>query len=164
MLKEYTLSETTLKQSIYIFLSSSSKNNFSLNIAAAYNYIGEGKRLQEKYYDAIEYYEKAIKVLKDQDTNLGLPIFYTNAGLCFYKVNNYNRSKEYILTALKLYSKIDCIWQKSTAYCVYALLMIVEDQMELAIISYKKACKYNNMIKNPSQEELLNEVKGLLEQ
>ncbi|MGH4121290.1 AAA family ATPase [Clostridium sp.] len=162
MLKEYTLSETILKQSIYIFLNSPSKNDFSLNIAAAYNYIGEGKRLQEKYYDAIKYYEKAIQVLKDQNTNVGLPIFYTNAALCFYKVNNHNLSKKYILTALKFYSKIDCIWQKSTAYCVYALLMLVEGQIGLAITNYKKACKYNSMIKNPSQEELLNEVKGLL--
>ena len=164
MLKEYNMSEKTLKQSIDIFSNLESKNNFALNIAAAYNYIGECKRLQEKYYEAIGYYDKAIDTIKDQGTILGLPIFYTNAALCFYKLNNYNCSKEYILTAIKFYSKIDCIWQRSTAYCVYALLLIAEDDRESALSNYKKALKYNNMMKNPSDEEILNELKELLMQ
>ncbi|WP_291633639.1 BTAD domain-containing putative transcriptional regulator [Clostridium sp.] len=164
MLEEYNMAEKTLNQSIHIFSNIDSKNNFSLNIAAAYNYIGESKRLQKKYYEAIGYYDKAIEVLKAPETILGLPIFYTNAGLCFYKVNDYDHSKKYILTALRLYSKIDCIWQRCTAYCVYALLMIVEDDRASAITNYKKACKYNNMMKNPSDEEILNKLKELLGQ
>jgi len=164
MLKEYNMSEKTLMKSIDILSNLESRNNFSLNIAAAYNYIGECKRLQEKYYEAIDYYDKAIDTIKDQGTILGLPIFYTNAALCFYKLNNYNCSKEYILTAIKFYSKIDCIWQRSTAYCIYALLLIEEDERESAISNYKKALKYNNMMKNPSDEEILNELKELLMQ
>lgn len=164
MLKEYNMSEKTLMKSIDIFSNLESSNNFSLNIAAAYNYIGESKRLQKKYYEAIGYYDKAIETLKDQDTILGLPIFYTNAGLCFYKVNDYNSSKEYILTAIKLFSKIDCSWQRSTAYWVYALLLIAEDHRESAITNYKKALKYYNMMKNPSDVEILNELKNLLKQ
>ncbi|MBU3188200.1 AAA family ATPase [Clostridium bowmanii] len=164
MLKEYNISEKTLKQSINIFTKIESKNNFSLNIAAAYNYIGESRRLQSKYHEAICYYDKAIATLKNQETILGLPIFYTNAGLCFYKMKNYTCSKKYILTALKLYSKIDCIWQRSTAYCVYTLLMIAEEDTQSAITNYKRACKYNNMMKNPSEKELLNELKELLGQ
>ncbi|WP_431111732.1 hypothetical protein, partial [Winogradskyella poriferorum] len=73
--------EKILNESIAIFnVTEQVANKYSLNIAAAYNYIGEIRRFNKKFPEAMEYYDKAIKICEDKNALSSLVVFNINAG------------------------------------------------------------------------------------
>ncbi|OAA92184.1 AAA family ATPase [Clostridium ljungdahlii] len=107
--------ESLLKEAIGLFDNLKNKEKYILNIAAAYDFIGESKMLKKQYDQAIRYYELAINICLERDVNLGLPIFYTNAGEALYKIGYYKKAYNYIKKALSLYDKLNFVWGRAKA-------------------------------------------------
>lgn len=143
---EYEEAESLLKESIIIFERLNQRQNiYSLNIAAAYNYIGEIKRLNEDFEEAIKYYDEAIAICKRKGVIRGLAIFYTNAGRCAIENNDYQKGEGYLKDALYLYNKINILSGRAIAESLMALINIRRDNYNDALKLLKDAEKHGNI-------------------
>ena len=158
MLGEYDKGEELLKQSIEIFDTKQYREKYLLNIAAAYNYIGEGKRKNKQFLEALKYYNQAINFCEDKKITRGLPIFCTNAGQANYDIGNYTKAKEYFYKALQMTTEFDSVWGRSTAHGYLSLILVKEGKYHQALEEFKKAIEDANKLKNPYENGLINKV------
>lgn len=114
--------EKVLKEAIALFQKLMNKEKYALNIAAAYNFIGESKMIKKEYDKAIDYYEKAINICNERELRLGLPIFYSNAGQALYEIGNYDKAYNFIKKALKLYDELNFVWGRERTKKLYNIL------------------------------------------
>ena len=126
--------EKILKEAINLFINLKNKEKYILNIAAAYDFIGESKMIKKQYNEALNYYELAINICKERDMKLGLPIFYTNAGEALYEMESYDRAYNYVKKAIILYEELNFIWGRAKANDLYSLLLVKNNK-------YKKKSK-----------------------
>lgn len=152
--------EETLKHSIEVFEALKEKDNYVLNIAAAYNYIGDSKRLNKNFEEASHYYKKALQLCENKKELRGLTIFYRNAGLAAFEMKDLINAKGYFDTALTLYQQLDVLWGKSTVHGYLALLLIVENNYEGALRHLKEAEACARKIKSPYEIGLVYRVKA----
>ncbi|SDL10898.1 tetratricopeptide repeat protein [Natronincola ferrireducens] len=156
----YEEGEELLKEAIIIFNSLSDSYKYLLNIAAAYNFIGESKRHSQRFEEAVEYYKKAIAICQEKKIVRGLAIFQINAGLAYLAMEENQKAKEYFNKALKIYKKLDFLWGRSIAYGHLALLLIKEKQYEEALQYLLKAEINAEKLKSPYEIALVLRVKA----
>ncbi len=77
---------------------------YTINIAGAYNYIGETYRLEGDFQTAYEYYDQAIVYNKSFGRYPGAAIFYTDYGIAAFQDGNPEVARELLLYAERLYS------------------------------------------------------------
>ncbi|MBV7274776.1 AAA family ATPase [Clostridiaceae bacterium UIB06] len=118
--------EKILKKAIDLFNNLGNKERYILNIAAAYDFIGESKMVKKEYDEALKYYELAINMCIERDIRLGLPIFYTNAGQALYEIGQYNEAYNYISKALELYGELNFVWGRDKADNLHEILLRTE--------------------------------------
>ncbi len=155
---EYEEGEKFLKESIYIFLDKEDK--YILNIAAAYNYIGEIRRHKKQFVDALDYYEKAIGICNDKKIIRGIALFHTNAGQAAFDKGEHKKAKDYFEKALGLYEKIDSLWGRAISSGYMSLLSIKEDAYHEGIQYLKEADKYSKKLKSPYEQGIVYRVKA----
>lgn len=114
--------EKLLKEAIDLFNNLKNKEKFVLNVAAAYNFIGESKMIKKQCSEALKCFELAISMCKERDVKLGLPIFYTNAGQALYEMELYDKAYNYIKKALALYHELNFVWGRARANNLYDML------------------------------------------
>ena len=107
--------EKILKEAIVLFDNLRNKEKYILNVAAAYDFIGESKMIKKQYNEAFNYYELAINMCEERDMKLGLPIFYTNAGEALYEMGSYDKAYNYVKKAMALYEELNFIWGRAKA-------------------------------------------------
>ncbi|MPM60461.1 hypothetical protein SDC9_107312 [bioreactor metagenome] len=143
---EYEEADMLLRESIILFERLNQRQSiYSLNIAAAYNYMGEIKRLNVDFEEAIKYYDKAIEICKRKGVIRGLAIFYTNAGRCAIENNDYQKGEGYLKDALYLYNKINILSGRAIAESLMALIKIRKECYDDAIKLLKDAEKHVNI-------------------
>lgn len=108
--------EALLLESIQIMKRFKDKDKYTLNIAAAYYYMGDSNRFKGDFKEAIKYYEKAIEICENNDLLGRLTLFYTNAGHSAYNLGDYLLAQRYFESAIKLYEQLDFPWRRSIAY------------------------------------------------
>lgn len=156
MLCEYNEGEEILKKSIdYLQGAQSSKNNYSLNIAAAYNYIGDIKRYQHKQHEAIKFYEKAISICKTNSAVTSLAVFNTNIGQSYIELGEVSIAKEYFTKAIELYESLDYIWGYSIAASYLSLIFLREERYDKLRYYFGKAITNSMKIRNPYEMGLV---------
>lgn len=158
---EYKEGEELLRKSIEVF----SRINFlhgkySLNIAACYNYIGEIRRYRMRFSEALEFYDKAMKICEEKRILRGLTIFNTNAGQAAFEMGDYFKAKEYIEKALNIYRQLDSLWGRSIAEGYMALIECKEGNYSLALRHLKKAEFYSEKLKSPYEIGITYRVKA----
>ncbi|PAB59317.1 AAA family ATPase [Anaeromicrobium sediminis] len=156
---EYESAEELLKSSINILTTLDENNKYILNIAAAYHYMGDAKRINNQNEDAIIFYKRAVILCESKNIIVGLPTVYTNIGQAYYNMKDYKKSKEYIKKALSIYSKLNYLWGRSIAHGYMALLLIEEENYNLASLHLKKSKEVAEKIKNPNAMKVYEEVK-----
>ncbi|EOC99986.1 AAA family ATPase [Caldisalinibacter kiritimatiensis] len=137
-------------------------NKYSLNIAASYNYIGEIKRLNIEFSNALEYYDKAIKICEDNEVLKGTGIFNINAGQGAFEMGDYYRAKMYFKKALKVYEKFGLSWGRCIGEGYMALLLCKEGFYSDALKSLKRADKYARKLKSPYELGIVYRIKAEL--
>ncbi|SHK47860.1 tetratricopeptide repeat protein [Paramaledivibacter caminithermalis] len=161
MMEEYGKAEELLKKSIRAFNAiNNDKGKYSLNIAACYNYIGEIRRHNMEFSQALTYYDKAMKICKEKSLLRGLTIFNTNAGQAAFEKGDYLKAKEYLNKAMEIYEQIDTLWGRSIAEGFLALIRCKEGKYNLALKHLKNAEYYADKLKSPLEIGLVYRVKA----
>lgn len=155
----YIEAERLLKKSIEAFEKiCMSDERYILNIAAAYNYIGDIRRYSMEYMDALKYYDLAIEITENKKVLTGLTVFYTNAGQAAFEIGDYIRAGKYFKKAIKIFDTMDTMWNRSIAEGYMALLDMQEGRGEDSIERLKKAWYYAERMKSPKELQLLSKI------
>ncbi|SDL10929.1 AAA family ATPase [Natronincola ferrireducens] len=161
MAGKYTEAEEFLKQSIKIFNEISKyESKYLLNIAAAYNYIGEIRRYNMRFSSALRYYDRAMAICEENRMIKGLMMFNTNAGQAALDMGDYDRAKTYFKRAMTFYRQLEIIWGRSVAEGYMSLLLVREGRYKEALSHLKRAEAYAKKLKSPYQLGLLYRVKA----
>lgn len=163
MSKEYQEAESLLLESINTFnITPYIADRYSLNIAAAYNYIGEIRRINKDFAQAIKYYKKAATICKEKNAMISFAIFNVNAGQASYDDGNVQDAKKYFETAHSIYDKLDTVWRKSVASAFLAVIYLKEKNYEKALHLIKEAERDSQKIQNPHEMGTVFYVKALI--
>lgn len=157
---KYDEAESLLEQAIFVFKMLNDHNYYVLNIAACYNFIGESKRHQCKFDEAIEYYSKAITICEESSVLRGVTIFYTNAGQAAFDKGDYEGARFFLKKSLGYYSQLDFLWGRSTAKAYTALLSIEEKRYESALKQLIDAETDAKKLKSPYELGLVLKAKA----
>ena len=158
---EYEEAEKLLNESINTFnITKQVANKYSLNIAAAYNYIGEIRRYKMKFDEALSYYEKAIEICKSKNSLISLAVFSINAGQAAFDMKDYEKAREYFEKADDLYQRFDSIWRRSIQEAFMCLINCNSQNYQEAFKCLKNAVNHSNQMKNPHEIGIVYRVKA----
>lgn len=164
MAGEYQMAEKTLKKSIQLLGSKSyGRCGVTVNIAAATYYIGEIKREEKRFQEAMRYYEKAIDMCKKSNAFSTLAIVYTSEGQVAFERGNFKQAKIYFDKASNYYNHFNIIWKRSIAEGYRALLYAMDDELEKARAILASVEKHSENISNPREIALFSEIKAKIE-
>lgn len=158
---QYSEAEYFLKQSIQIFeMLNMSGGKYILSIAAAYNYIGETRRHNKSFSEAIEYYCKAIDMCANNNILRGLSTFYKNAGQCTYHIGDYSGALSYFDKASRISEELDSIWGRSTINAYLSLILIKLGNYSESLRKFLLAEQDSKVLKIPYELGILYWVKA----
>lgn len=161
MLQEYFDAEELFKESIRVLERlDKAEGKYSLNIAACYNYIGEIRRHNMEFSEALKYYDRAMGICEKKNLLRGLTIFNTNAGQAAFEKGDYVRAKQYLNRAISIYKEIGTLWGRSTAEGFLALVKCKEGKYKAALKNLKNAHYYSEKLKSPLEIGLVYRVKA----
>jgi len=150
MIGDYESAERLLKKSIETLKKIDSiDNKYALNIAASYNYIGEIRRHNMEFSKSLYYYDKAIKICKDNDVLKSKNIFNINAGQSAFEMGDYFSAKNYFINALEIFNELNILWERSIGESYMALILVKEGNYSEALKYLKRGIKYSKRLKNP---------------
>lgn len=125
---DYAQGEAMLTELIEKLNGVEDKDRFVLNIAAAYNYIGESKRKQKEYDEALRYLEKAISICESNGLKNSATVLYTNAGQILFTKGDFDTALEYFDCAMRVYDQYDYPWGRTTTLGYIALIKLFRKQ------------------------------------
>lgn len=160
---QYEAGEQMLLESIGIMKRFKEKDKYTLNIAAAYYYMGDSNRFKGNFVEAINYYEKAIKICENNDLFGRLTLFYTNAGHSAYNLGDFELAQRYFESAIKLYEQLDFPWRRSIAYGFLGLLHVKSGKYDKALDLFKLAKSYSSKMNNPYELAVVCRIRAELE-
>lgn len=149
MVGDFKTAESLFGKSINFFLNFEKiENRSSISVAANYNYIGEIRRTELKYEEALEYFQRAIDLCKKSEAAC-LSIFYINAGKTSYLMGNFEDMKKYFLLSKEIVMKFDSYWRVSVLDSFLALISFIEKKYLKSIQYLKNAISEKAIINNP---------------
>ncbi|ADL13438.1 AAA family ATPase [Acetohalobium arabaticum] len=135
--RQYSKAEELFNQALDVFKEAETvRKKYTLGIATVYNYLGEVKRYQGEFEQAINFYQHSIDLCENQDILSGVGIFYVNAGQMFYKLENYKKAQNYFFQSLKIFQQLRTIWGYSVIANSFMALLSIQTG------SYKEAYDY----------------------
>lgn len=157
-----------LIDSIRIFDGSSEVNKYIVNLAASHNWMGETFRMEGKYSEGIEHYEKAISLCEESETLGGTPIFYANYGQCLYEMGESDKARILFEKSLELYKMTDSLWGKSIPFSYLAIMEFDKEEYDKAKSYIEKSIMYSEKLKSSyekricrnSAEYIIKKLKG----
>lgn len=146
----YDLGESLLRDSINNFnITDAIATEYSINIAAAHNYIGEIRLATKKYEEAKKEFNKAIELTKYKSAPSSLSVFYINMGKTYFALDDIESSKKYFNLALELYEKFDSYWKMPVLNAYMALIELYEENYDKSRSFLTMAKKYSRTMKDP---------------
>lgn len=147
---DYSEAEKQLRDSIQWFETLDPGGGaYALHIAAAYNYIGDIRRINRGFTEAIELYGKAIEISREKQALSSLATFNTNAGHAAYEMGDHDTAQRYFLEAVDMYDKFDTLWGRSNAEGYLALILIEQNKFSAALECLERGLFYAEKLKNP---------------
>ena len=144
--------ERLLKESISTFMVTQNvQRRYALNIAGAYNYLGEIRRGEGKFQEALDYYDKALDYAKNQEAYSSWVVFSCNAGVACYNLEQYGRAKQYFMQAYELFPRYVFYWRHPIVESYLALLSMREGKEEEAIRFLDDALHKLGNMNNPRE-------------
>lgn len=160
---EYGKGESLLLESIDIMNQFKDKDQYTLNVAAAYYYMGDSNRFKGAFEEAIAYYEMAIEICENNDLLGRLTLFYTNAGHSAYNLGDELLSQRYFESAIQLYEQLDFPWRRSIAYGFLGLLHVKSGKYDQGIALFEQAEQYASKMNNPYELAVVCRIRSELE-
>lgn len=150
MVGEYKSAEESLNESISIFsVNENISKEYSTNIAAAHNYIGELKFTNFDFEGAAREIKLALSLTRGKKAYSSLSIFYINLGKIYYGKGEYRTSRRYFDLASELFNNFDSDWKRGVLESYMALIEVESGNSEKGKIHMKKAFEYKDIMKDP---------------
>lgn len=163
--------EQYYRQSIALFKKMALQNNcYILNIAAAYNYIGNLRREALKLDEALHYYELAVKTAGHKRISEGVAVFYINAGYTAFKLGIIDKARQYLSDAQAVgdgfgeYRGYWCSRSYCTLYCVLAVIAVREKRYHEGRMYLHKADEFLDRYHDNYQNGLVLQTKTEIRQ
>ncbi len=133
MVGEDDKAEQLLNESINTFtITEQTRKDYAVNIAAAYNYIGEIYLGKGELRKALLLFDKAV-TLCPVTVFSGLSVFYLNAGKALYFLRDYAHARERFEKVYSMYGEFDLFWLRSSLDAYMALVLIEEEEFAQAL-------------------------------
>ncbi len=157
--KEYEKAEEKFRQAIEIFqVPEAEDGRFRISIAACYGYLGDLYREQGKLDEAVQYYEKAVQTGNDKVKANGLGQFYSGLGQVRMLQGRYEEGEKYLQEAIGCLERHGYYWGREKAEACLAQLLLKTGRKKEAKKYFAESRKISRKIKNPSTEQLLQEL------
>ena len=144
------LAEKLLNESINtLSITEGAAKNYAVNIAAAYDYLGEIRLAQQEYGPALELLDQAISICPNNALT-SLAVFYINGGKAAYFLQDRRLAKAYFEKAYSLYSQQDAFWLRPTMEAYLSLILVEEGRLEEALDHLEQARQIMWQMKYPS--------------
>lgn len=148
---DFKTAESLFKKSILQFIKSKEiELENPVSIAANYNYIGEIRKADKKYKEALFYFQKAVKICKNKEVAC-LSIFYINMAKISYLISNLSDMKKYLILAKEIVDKFDLHWRVPVLESFLALKYFKEKDY-LQTIQYLKSANFEKKIINNTRD------------
>ena len=157
---EYDTGEEQLRLVLKSIEEMIDKERFALVEAGTYYYLGESKKRQGQYKDALVNFEKAIEICKKNSMMNSATIFFANATQTAYLMGDSQTALYYFEHAVRIYKQYDYPWGKTVALGYGALIRLEEGRYEECLELIKMAEETANTIKNPIDLGVIFRVKA----
>ncbi|MDR0922401.1 MAG: AAA family ATPase [Lactobacillales bacterium] len=146
----FRLAESLLRESIHTFkVTDSIAQKYSLNIAAAYNYLGEIHHIEGQYEKALAMFKKALELSEGTESFSSFSVFYINTGVTLFVQGNYSEAKKYFSKAYELYNRFSSLWKRPQLDAYMALINLQEKDYEAVYKYLLSTRKYADKLSNP---------------
>jgi DNA-binding SARP family transcriptional activator/tetratricopeptide (TPR) repeat protein len=156
----YVVGENLLKDSINVFKKSVHSQRYVLNEAAAYLYLGESDRLQQRFEDALEKYNQALVICQDRKLYSGMAYILGNKGRVYYELGKIDESKASLLESKSFYDKIIFMWGRYIPDAFLAMLYAVTKDEEKSLFHFRNAFENTRRMLNPYDKGVMCRVKA----
>lgn len=158
--------EQYYRQSILLFKRLAMHNScYILNIAAAYNYIGNLRRDTLNLEEALNYYEQAVRIAGHKRISEGVAVFYINAGYTAFKLGDSDKARQYLAEALAVgdgfgeHKGYWCSRSYCTLYCVLSKISVRENRCHEGRMYLTKADEFLDRYHDNYQSGLVLKTK-----
>lgn len=134
---------------------------YAINIAAAYNYLGELHLRQGHLRDAIKYYEKAISTCIGSKCPVSAT-FYTNIGKTYFFLGEYEKSFENMSVACESYKTSSTLVGKTVAEVFMSYFEYRRGNDSLASEHMNAAEHCISILKSPYEKGIMRFVQYLI--
>lgn len=143
-----------LKSIDYLEQASTVSHTYIINIAAAYNYLGELHRKQCHFKEAESYYKKSIELLENNNIPPN-PTFYANLGRTYYDEHNFEKSHQCFKKAYEQYSVTSIIVGRATTLAYMSMYSCFENNFELGEKYMQNAVKVADTLRSPLEKGIV---------
>jgi len=162
MIGEFRLAIASLIKSIdFLEKANLSMQIYTLNIAAAYNYLGELHRKQKHFKEAISYYNKAISISEENNCPKN-PTFFANLGRAFFDYKDFKKSFDCFKEAKEIYSNSSIIVGRATTLAYNALYTCHYGDFAMAEKYIIEAEQVANTLKSPLEKGVLKYIQHII--
>lgn len=153
----YSDARAALERSIHLLssLSGAGDARYSVSIAGAFNYLAETYRLQQRYGEALLYYDKAIFHNRSRGQYPGGAVFYTNRGICLFQKGDEAAAREMFQKALEIYDASHEFSGYSSALAYMALYQAREGNIQAAFDGIQRAHRICDTIGYPGEKGII---------
>lgn len=150
MTGKLSLAEKQFNESINTFtITESVKEKYSVNIAAAYDYLAEIRSIEEKYDEAIELQQRAIDLCENKAAYSSLSVFYINMGIILFAEKKYEKAKVVFNEAYAIYDKFSSLWKRPQLDAYMSLINLYQGNYQAVFVYLISSKKYMERFSNP---------------
>ena len=162
MCGRYDESREQLNQAINRFESASlDAQNYVLNLAACYNYLGEVERKQQNFERSLEYYDRALEICSDRKYPKN-PTFYSNQARALLALGKKEQAADRFFTSNKLYDASSILVGRGITKSYCALLYAAEGNFKDSKPLLAEAERHAQMLASPMSLGILERIKAIL--
>lgn len=164
-MQKYSMAARILEKSIAVFKElEDGERKYSAGIAACYNYMGDIYKLQERYQEALPYYNKALEVGHEVSATNGMGQVYSNVGQVMYYLGDYGEAFSYLEKAKERLERNGYKWGLERAEAYMAMTCLKTGKRAEAEEHYEKSVLLSDKIANPTTMLLLKELEKEIKQ
>lgn len=142
--------EKQFNESINTFMITDAiKEKYSINIAAAYDYLAEIRSIEGKYDDAVILQQKAIDLCENKGAYSSLSVFYINMGIILFAKNEYQQAKDVFKEAYKIYEEFSSLWKRPQLDAYMSLINLYQENYQAVFVYLISSKKYMERFSNP---------------
>ncbi len=132
--------------------------NYSLNIAACNNYLGDLHRSKGNLEHGLGYYDKAIEIASISPSKGAGAVFATNAAQTAYELGYSDRAIQYLRSAIEGYRSTRTNWKRSVAESYIGLIQLERGRLPEGLAHLQAAYEFSNRLKSPYELGVFHRV------